>query len=251
MVTEGIENNRPYPPPSNLISVLHRLQSRNLPDRIDVEYLRDASIPEGTLTRTLFALRFLGLLTEANEPSQALRSIHTSTDEEYRTILTGLIRQAYAEVFNVIDPSEDTQERILNVFRRYAPASQRSRMVIFFLGMCREAGIPTLDTPRQRSMTGGAAARPARGTPTRRTPDTAPREREQQRRRGQGDGGGPAPGQGGIAPALEGLIRSLPAPGSPLSEERRRQWLAMAKATLAFVYPPETGDEVGDGEEEA
>ena len=43
----------------------------------------------------------------------------------------------------------------------------------------------------------------------------------------------------GLAPALELLVRSLPAVGSPMSKDRREQWLQMARATLAFVYPEE------------
>jgi len=123
--------NRPYPPPSNVTTILQRLRSRNLPDQIDNEYLRDASIPDGTIHRTLFALRFLGLIDEAGWLNEPLKAIHTSTDEEYQAILAGLIREAYKEVFNVVDPSQDSQDKILNVFRRYTPASQRSRMVVF------------------------------------------------------------------------------------------------------------------------
>lgn len=226
MVTER-NINRPYPPPSNLISILHRLRSVNLPERIDSEYLRDAGIPEGTITRTLFALRFLNLVNEADEASQELRSIATSTDEEYQTILSGLIRAAYKEVFAVVDPAQDTQDKILNVFRRYNPASQRARMVIFFLGMCREAGIPTLDVPRARSM---EKARPSKSL-LKTTPKTTPTT---QKERGVG-----RPPTIGIAPALDGLIRSLPSPGTPLSQERREQWIEMARATLKFVYPKE------------
>ncbi|MGD0114541.1 MAG: DUF5343 domain-containing protein [Dehalococcoidia bacterium] len=224
MVALGQENNRPYPPPSNVVSVLQRLRSRNLPERIDAEYLRDASIPEGTIGRTLFALRFLGIISEEGEPTQALQSIHTSTDEEYQAILGGLVREAYKEVFNVLDPAEDSQDRIINVFRRYTPASQRNRMAVFFLGMCREAAIPTLDVPRQRTMTGGRpVTRPSSARATR-APEVAP----------------PKPRYSSdVAPALEGLIKSLPSPGTPLSLERRQQWLRMAEATLAFVYPDE------------
>jgi hypothetical protein len=237
MVTEQGDNNRPYAPPSNVISVLHRLQARNLPERIDAEYLRDASIPEGTLGRTLFGLRFLGLVGDGGEPTQALRSIHTATDEEYRSILGGLVREAYSDVFNVVDPGEDTQDRIVNVFRRFAPASQRSRMVIFFLGMCREAGIPTLDTPRQRAMSSPSTRQAPRPATARTTPATVP----DGRRRGGGYSP-PPPLPPTVPPALEGLLRSLPAPGKPLSAARRKQWLVMAEATLAFVYP-----EMGDG----
>jgi hypothetical protein len=226
------ETNRPYTPPSNVISVLERVRSRNLPERIDLEYLRDAGIPEGTLHRTFFALRFLKLVEEAGDLTGALKAIGTSTDEEYRAILSGLIREAYAEVFNAIDPAEDSQEQILNVFRRYTPASQRKRMVIFFLGMCREAGIPALDVPRQRGM----------GRPRGRAETPTPRTKTG---KASLEGGAAVRARGSlrspdIAPALEGLVRSLPAPGTPLSAERREQWVNMARATLAFVYPEET-----------
>src|SRR6266516_293847 len=86
--------NRPYPPPSNVTAVLQRLRSRNLPDEIDAEYLRDSGVPEGTVTRTLFALRFLGLL-DGTIPTEPLRVIARSTDEEYQAILGGLIKKAY------------------------------------------------------------------------------------------------------------------------------------------------------------
>jgi hypothetical protein len=158
--------------------------------------------------------------------------MHTSPDEEYSTILSGLVREAYGEVFDVINPAEDSQDRIVNVFRRYTPASQRNRMVIFFLGMCREAGIPTLDVPRQRGM---AEARPGRlGT----TPPRSPRR----------PSGAPSRSMGGIPPALELLVRSLPPDGSPLSAKRRERWLKMAEATLDFVYP--RGDEATESEPE-
>lgn len=219
MTTNNISetSNRPYGPPANVIAVLKRLRSRNLPEQIDSEYLRDASISEGTIGRTLFALRFLGLINEADFPTAALKSAHTSTDEEYEGILSGLIREAYKEVFNVVDPTEDGQDKILNVFRRYTPASQRARMVVFFLGMCREAGISTIDVPKARAM----AAKPQGRA------GTVPRRER----------GATRPISTGIDPALEGLIRSLPTPGTPLSSERRERWLKMAESTLKFLFP--------------
>ncbi len=223
--------NRPYAPPSNVIMVLKRLQSRNLPERIDPEYLRDCGVPDGTVTRTLFGLRFLGLVTEAGAPTQELRAIGNATVEEYQSILTRLIRTAYADVFNVVDPAEDGQERIANVFRKYSPASQRARMVMFFLGMCREAGMPILDTPRQRKMASG----PAKA----KTP-AMPKKAPGVGKPGVGSAGSAQTGfqaATGVHPALDGLIRSLPAPGTPMTKESREQWLVMAGATLGFIYP--------------
>jgi hypothetical protein len=231
MATEASpkEAKRPYPPPSNVIAVLHRLRSRNLPERIDAEYLRDAGIPEGTLSRTLFALRFLGLTKESGELTEAMKAIGTSTDEEYRATLSGLIRDAYSEVFAVIDPADDSQDRIINFFRRYTPGSQRARMVIFFLGMCREAGIPTLDVPKARSM--GAPGKQAG-----RLSGIVPKQEASSRGRASAGAGAQ---RWDVPPALEGLVKSLPPAGTPMSPQRRDQWLEMAKATLAFVYPEE------------
>lgn len=239
--------NRPYAPPSNVTAVLKRLRSRNLPERVDIEYLRDAGVPDGSLGRTMFALNFLGLV-EDDMPSAALRSIATSTDEEYRATLEGLIREAYREVFNSIDPAEDAQDRIVNFFRRYTPASQRDRMVMFFLGMCREAGIPTLDAPRQRSSgvstsgkTTKSTSRPAGRTTTRAA--TGPQKADSR-------DGTQGTVMGGIPAALELLVRSLPPEGEPLSEARRKQWLTMAEAALTFVYPTEAQRCEKDAEED-
>ena len=224
MTTEHVASatNRPYAPPSNVIAILARLRNRNLPETVDADYLKDANIPDGTVSRTLFALRFLGLIGQASEPTPALRSIATSTDEEYMSTLAELVREAYAEVFVSIDPGQDAQASIINFFRRYTPASQRDRMVIFFLGMCRESGIPTLDIPRQRTST----ASPGRG----RTQST-PQPQSEKKTRKQGNSLPSSP-----VPALDGLIKSLPEVGEVFPELRRKQWLDMVQATLAYLY---------------
>ena len=228
--------NRPYPPPSNVIAIIARLRNRNLPEVVDTEYLRDASIPDGTNARTLFALRFLGLVSETGEPTAPLRSIATSTDEEYQATLARLIREAYAEVFVSVDPVQDGQGNIVNFFRRYTPASQRDRMVIFFLGICREAGIATLDVPRQRSSNAsqGRKPTPRAAMPAASTPSAG--------------NNSATPPAANLDPALDGLIRSLPAVGQAFPEPRRKQWLNMVEATLAFLYPKEQDIDNEDSE---
>lgn len=238
--------NRPYPPPSTVTTVLRRLRSRNLPERIEAEHLRDAGVSDSLVTRTLFALRFLGLVSD-DIPTAALRSIAASTNEEYQSILAGLLQDAYREVFEVVDPTQDSQDRILNVFRRYTPASQRSRMVVFFLGMCKEAGIPTLEPQRPR--TGGSAtnskssasvakaSHPAARATTR-PATSAPKVEDSTR------------AASGLPAALELLMRSLPPEGTSMSSARREQWLSMARATLAFVYPDEADGTMADRQEE-
>lgn len=228
MVTDSIKgniSNRPYAPPSNVTAVLHRLKSHNLPGRVDAGYLRDMAIPEGTVSRTLGALRFLGLINESGQPTEALLAFNVATDEEYKRILSGLVREAYKDVFNVADPGKDAQDKIHNVFRKYGPASQRGRMVIFFLGMCREASIPTLDLPKVRLMATGQL-KPVTKSVIEKSESSLERK-----------GASLKDSSLDINPVLEGLIRSLPRAGMPLSPERRRQWLDMAEATLKFLYP--------------
>ncbi len=248
MDIQASTTNRPYGPPSNVTAVLKRLRSRNLREHIDTEYLRDAGIPEGSAARTMFGLQFLGLV-EGDTPTHALRSIATSTDEEYQKILVDLIRNAYKDVFEVIDPTQDSQERILNFFRRYTPASQRNRMVIFFLGMCREAGLPTLEAPRQNS--GGVSSGPRPSRSSSRAATQAPTASRLQVANKIGDKSVATSGTAvsGIPPALQLLVQSLPPEGTPLTKSRRDQWLQMASATLAFVYPDY--EEAGEQTEES
>lgn len=219
------ETNRPYGPPSDVRALLARLRSRNLPDRIDSDYLRDSGISSGTTPRTLVALKFLGLIDKDGHPAEALRSIHTSTDDEYRKVLADVLRQAYADVFAVVDPAEDSPDQVLNVFRKYTPASQRHRMVIFFLGLCRDAGIKVTE----------AAAKPRPQTVRPETLRNQPRFFPPRVRQG------PPKGMTGLPPALEALVRSLPEPGSPLSADQREKWLDMARAALVFLFPEEAG----------
>jgi hypothetical protein len=152
MATEERELRRPYAAPSNVISVLQRARTRNLPDTIDRDFLILSQVPEVVVGRVMEALRFLGLVGDENRPTDDLHALAAASDEEYQTILANAIRRAYQADFDRVDPSKDAQPAILGAFRRYQPRSQTNRMVMLFLGLTREAGIPVLDAPRERSM---------------------------------------------------------------------------------------------------
>jgi len=142
----------PYAPPANVLAVIHRYRERNLPPEIDAPLLLELGVSKGNLHRTLAALRFLGLISEAGVPTPAFESLQMASLEEYQIIFSGLVRNAYEEAFRVLDPSKDAQFVIDNHFRRYLPHSQRARMVTLFLALCREAGVPTIEAPRRRGM---------------------------------------------------------------------------------------------------
>lgn len=169
MIESGEEDRRPYAPAANVLSVIDRARRLNLPPAVDTDFLRLADVPEGSLGRVAFAMRFLGL-TEANErPTEQLRAIARATDEEYRELFAGIVRSAYAADFQRVNPGEETQAKIVSAFQRYEPRSQTTRMVMLFLGLAKAAGIPVLEAPRERgnqvkpSRTPARAAIPVRG----------------------------------------------------------------------------------------
>ena len=147
----GTDEKRPYAAPANVLSVLQRARSRNLPEVINNDFLGLAGVPEGAYSRVGSALQFLGFTDEDQRATDLLRALSAAPDEKYRELLTGAVRTAYQVDFERIDPAQDSPSKILDALRPYQPRSQTSRMVVFFLALCREAGIPVMEPSRERS----------------------------------------------------------------------------------------------------
>jgi hypothetical protein len=183
------EDKRPYAAAANVLGTLRRCRTRNLPDKVDNDFIRLAGVPEVVLSRVASTFRFLGFTDDDDQPTDTLRALAAAPEEQYREILAGAIRNAYETDFARIDPAHDTQKQIIDAFRPYQPRSQTSRMVMLFLALCREAGIEVMEAPRERAM-GSATPRPATSRSAKQQ-DTAVGRRpkqDQQRRRGEVDG---------------------------------------------------------------
>ena len=155
------DDRRPYAPAANVLAVIDRARRLNLPAALDPDFLRLADVPEGSLGRVAFAMRFLGLTDASSRPTDQLRAMARATDDEYRELLSAVVRSAYGADFERIDPTQETQAKIAEAFRRYEPRSQTMRMVTLFLGLAKAAGIPVMDAPRDRGVqTARPAARP-------------------------------------------------------------------------------------------
>ncbi|MCO5202267.1 MAG: DUF5343 domain-containing protein [Chloroflexi bacterium] len=74
--------------------------------------------------RSLAAFRFLGLLAEANEPTDEWRALSDVHDDAYPEMLERIVRAAYSDIFVDIDPPADGQERIRAAFQKFQPKSQ-------------------------------------------------------------------------------------------------------------------------------
>ncbi len=236
MVTES--QNRPYSPAANVISVLQRLRTRNLPEEINSIYLQAVGFSTPLASRILQTFRFLNLIKETGEPEDVLRSLARSTDEEYRQILEGVVREAYKDVFEAADPSQDPQHAVINAFRRFEPASQHYRMAVLFLGLCREAGIPILEEPRHREVQRSTRRLQGTGGPPRGSLTSVKRKRH--------DEIGAAPAL--ASPVLLGYFQRLPKPGSVFPSDEQQMWLDGIRFAFRLEY--ETGPESQEEEAE-
>lgn len=214
----------PYAAPANVMGLIARYRDKSLPSEpFTPGLLVELSIPAGNSHRTLRALEFLGLLDEAGEPTQLWRQLSAASDNEFPTVLEGIVRSAYKEVFDHIDPAKDSQLVVGNFFRKYEPKAQRDRMVTLFLSLCREAAIPIVDAPRKRSSKAAPLSTlprigrpPVRMTPTP-PPSTPPTDLV-------------VPTT--THPLITGLFKELPAEWT--SEERAR-WLAAVPTVVDLI----------------
>ncbi|HEY8768713.1 MAG TPA: DUF5343 domain-containing protein [Dehalococcoidia bacterium] len=143
---------RPYGATANILAIIERARTRNLPELVGADFFALADIPEIVYGRVRQGLEFLQLVHEDGRPTDKLQSLAKAPDSEYQQLLATCIREAYREDFARIDPEQELQGKIIEAFRRYQPRSQTSRMVMLFLGLCRAAGIPVADAPRERKM---------------------------------------------------------------------------------------------------
>lgn len=236
VITVPVDRRRPYAAAANVIGVLQRIRQRNLPDKIDHDFFRLAGVPEIVYGRVNEALRFISVVGDDGRPTDLLRALHAAPDQEYRDALAGALREAYRDDFARIDPGEDTQAQIIDQFAPYQPKSQTARMVMLFLGLCREAGIPVLEAPRERKMKAAVQGR-VRGRPAARRDEGTVLEG---RPRGSVQ---PLPPSGGLAGVTEADLVKLD------EATFKELWAALGKAFYK-ARTAGTPDVEGDGNAE-
>lgn len=141
MVTETDRTVAPYAPINHVLNVIRRFRERGLPNPLTLQELERVGVPPSNAPRTLAALRFVGLINDEGERTSEFERIGRASTEEYPGVLDEIVKAAYAPVFTVVDPAENSDIEIQDAFRHYQPQTQRGRMVSLFLGLCREAGI--------------------------------------------------------------------------------------------------------------
>ncbi|MDE2939714.1 MAG: DUF5343 domain-containing protein [Chloroflexota bacterium] len=150
-MTQLTDHFAPYAPVSNVTDAITRRRDRGLPSPVTNEVLESIGIPPGNSSRTLQALRFLGLIDDENMQTDAMERIARASSSEYEQVLASIVRNAYGSVFTIVDPTQDDETAVNDAFRQFTPPAQRERMVTLFLGLCREAGMAVSQTTRRRA----------------------------------------------------------------------------------------------------
>jgi hypothetical protein len=145
-------NFAPYAAPENVVRVLDRVHKNGLRGKLDPAFLGQLGITENLVPRTLRALEFLGFTKEDEEGAATplLEQYVVSGEEDGKALLAEALRKSYESIFRAVDPERDSRDKINTAFKVMRPQSQWNRMVTFFLGMCRAAGMNVLEPPKER-----------------------------------------------------------------------------------------------------
>lgn len=240
----SIEKTAPYAPFGCVITVIRRFRERGLPETLNSQEITRVGVSEGNASRTLQALRFLNLIDEEGHRTQTFDRMGRVPTSEYTEVFGEILKEAYRDVFAIIDPAEATDIEINDAFRHYQPQAQRARMVTLFMSLCQETGLvaggPPETRKRTRTVTPGKASTTFSSTMTRKSQTEALPLLET------------TEAQNGCSRYIESeyillqeLLQQLP-PDKKWTQEKRNRWLQAFTASVDLLV-----DIKADGREDA
>ena len=218
----------PYAAVNNVMEVITRRRGRGLPNPLTTKALESISIPPGNISRTLQAIRFLGLMEYDGSQTELFDRLARAggQDGEYREILGEVIKNAYHAVFAIVDPAQDGDVAIHDAFRQFVPEAQRERMVSFFLGMCGRAGITAPRSIERREASRSQSASQGRRGAAPQTKQQRPQQQEAAQRH--------TPDSDGDNRLVFAVMQQLPT-NLRWSSDRRQKWLAVIQSAVDLM----------------
>lgn len=228
------DKSAPYAPAATIIDIVKRYRDRGLPMPLNGEALGRIGVPDSLSSRVLYALTTLDLIDADGAPTPTLEGLRLAAEAEFRPRQEEWLRSAYADIFSIVDPTQDDETRIRDAFRNYQPVGQQSRMVTLFVGLCANAGVmpekagsvrPSSGARSPSSTRSPSVGRPARAVspPPRSVGKVATKN--------------PPKGPGELPPALAGLLESLPDAAEGWTKDERARFMTTFEAVLDFCIP--------------
>lgn len=233
-----IEKLAPYAPFGCVITVIKRLRERGLPETLTIQEITRVGVSEGNASRTLQALKFLKLVDEEGHRTQTFDRLGRVPTSEYAEVFGEIIKEAYGDVFTIVDPAEATDIEINDAFRYYQPQAQRGRMVTLFRGLCQEVGLiaggPPETRKRARTATANKASAASHSVTARKPPIETSYSSET-----TGLLNGSSTGVGQEYALLQGLLQQLPS-SKKWTQEKRNRWLQAFTANIDLLIDIES-----------
>jgi hypothetical protein len=199
-------------------------RDRGLTTPFTADVYARAGISESLIPRVKNSMEGLDLVDADGNPTPQLIALRQAKTDEFRATLADVVKAAYAEVFQFVDPMKDDATRIADAFRAYIPHGQRGRMVTLFLGLCEAAGL----APNSPTKAATSPTRPS--APAKKKADAPRRAASAIVAHGASSNGGT-----GIPPALMGLLASLPPDGQGWTQAQRDKFVTAFGHVLDFT----------------
>jgi hypothetical protein len=209
---------------------------QGLPSRIDRGLM--GSMSGAAQSQVTTALRYLGMITENNHPTDLMKRYATGEQDEQETALREALQNAYPYIFNgSIDFSSITGSQLRETFETHTSATGETigRCIAFLKDAATDAGVIVSPFLTQKKTRGGSARkRPVTSRKEEpRSADCAPAKIEVVERPLAHTLSGNA--QSSLL--LTGLFQRLPKPGTVWTKDERERWVQTMNNVLLLEYP--------------
>ncbi len=136
----GSPQRAPYASTGSVLTVIEKHRQVGL-QSMSRQRLQQIGVSEALAPRTLQTLTFLGFYDDNGSVTAEFDALRKVPGHDFRPRLAALLREAYAQVLEVLDPATCSPQDVENAFRGFEPTGQLPRMVQLFMGLMIYAGV--------------------------------------------------------------------------------------------------------------
>ncbi len=132
----------PYGPASGMLQAI-QLFRKEVPQRVDGDYLRKHGIAPGNEYKVVGALRYLGLIDEDGRPTEKTKLLR-ARGSTFMMALQEIVRDAYRDLFSHLSKLRNfSKDEIYNYFviEENLGPEMANKATRFFIHLCRLCGI--------------------------------------------------------------------------------------------------------------